>query len=68
MQVTSLPPTPPPAPLGKQNQSLCDSGYAASDVITTFFRVIRNAQAMNEFLKLEYIKVGGFGGAPGPGI
>ncbi len=38
-------------------QALCDSGYSASDIITIFFRVVRNFPGMNEYLKLEYIKV-----------
>ena len=33
-------------------------GYSASDIITTLFRVVRNYGSMNEYLKLEYIKVG----------
>lgn len=32
-------------------------GYSASDIITTLFRVVRNFGGMNEYLKLEYIKV-----------
>lgn len=37
-------------------QSLCDLGYSAMDIITTVFRVVRNYD-MQEFLKLEFIKV-----------
>lgn len=40
------------------SQALCDMGYSASDIITTLFRVVRNYGGMNEYLKLEYIKVG----------
>lgn len=36
-------------------------GYSASDVVTTLFRVVRNYAALSEFVKLEYIKVGGRG-------
>ena len=35
---------------------LCDLGYSATDIITTLFRVVRNYK-MQEFLKLEFIKV-----------
>lgn len=35
---------------------LCDLGYSATDIITTLFRVVRNFK-MQEFLKLEFIKV-----------
>jgi hypothetical protein len=38
-------------------QALCDMGYSASDIITILFRVVRNFSGMNEYLKLEYIKV-----------
>jgi replication factor C subunit 2/4 len=37
--------------------SLCSMGYSAMDIITTVFRVVRNYD-MEEFLKLEFIKVG----------
>ncbi len=37
-------------------QALFNSGYSATDIITTLFRVVRNTD-MNEFLKLELIKV-----------
>jgi hypothetical protein len=40
-------------------------GYSASDIITILFRVVRNHGGMNEYLKLEYIKVGGAGGEGG---
>lgn len=48
-------PTPPAPALCPQ--ALCDMGYSASDIITTLFRVVRNFGGMNEYLKLEYIKV-----------
>ena len=35
---------------------LCDLGYSATDIVTTLFRVVRNYK-MQEFLKLEFIKV-----------
>lgn len=38
-------------------KALYDMGYSASDIITVMFRVVRNYTGMNEFLKLEYIKV-----------
>jgi hypothetical protein len=44
-------------------QALCDLGYSASDIITIFFRVVRNFPGMNEYLKLEYIKVRSAGGS-----
>ncbi len=37
-------------------KQLYDLGYAASDIITTLFRVVKNYD-MPEFLKLEYIRV-----------
>ena len=37
-------------------KQLCDLGYSATDIITTLFRVVRNYK-MQEFLKLEFIKV-----------
>lgn len=37
-------------------QSLFDGGYSATDIITTLFRVVRNAD-LHEFVKLEFIKV-----------
>jgi DNA polymerase III delta prime subunit len=43
-------------------RALCDMGYSASDIITILFRVVRNDAALNEFLKLEYIKVRRAGG------
>ena len=42
--------------LGVLLQALCDLGYSAMDIITTLFRVVRNYN-MQEFLKLEFIKV-----------
>ncbi len=39
-------------------------GYSASDIITILFRVVRNYAGMNEYLKLEYIKVGAGPGWP----
>lgn len=47
-------PLPPGHPPG---QALCDMGYSASDIITTLFRVVKSSPGMNEYLKLEYIKV-----------
>lgn len=41
-------------------RALCDMGYSASDIITILFRVVRNFAAMNEYLKLEFIKAIGF--------
>ncbi|KDD72922.1 hypothetical protein H632_c2727p0, partial [Helicosporidium sp. ATCC 50920] len=41
-------------------KKLFDSGYSSMDIISTLFRVVRNSQNMNEFLKLEYIKQVGF--------
>ena len=35
---------------------LWNLGYSATDIITTLFRVVRNLD-MQEYLKLEYIKV-----------
>ncbi|KAH8940526.1 hypothetical protein BDL97_15G093600 [Sphagnum fallax] len=40
-------------------KQLYDLGYAASDIITTLFRVVKNYD-MPEFLKLEYIREVGF--------
>lgn len=40
-------------------KSLCDLGYSSMDIITTFFRVVRNAE-LAEFLKLEFLKEIGF--------
>lgn len=40
-------------------RALCDMGYSASDIITILFRVVRSLPQLNEYLKLEYIKVGG---------
>lgn len=37
-------------------QSLFDGGYSATDIITTLFRVVRNAD-LHEFVKLEFIRV-----------
>lgn len=45
--------SPPP-------QSLCDQGFSASDIISILFRVVRSMPAMNEYVKLEYIKQIGF--------
>ena len=42
---------------------LWNLGYSATDIITTLFRVVRNLD-MQEYLKLEYIKVVG----RGPGL
>ena len=42
--------------LGCMVQALCDLGYSAMDIITTLFKVVRNQQ-MEEFLKMEFIKV-----------
>ena len=39
-------------------QVLCDLGYSATDIITTLFRVTKNADA-HEFVKLEFLRVGG---------
>mmetsp|Transcript_19992 Transcript_19992/g.47644 ORF Transcript_19992/g.47644 Transcript_19992/m.47644 type:complete len:348 (+) Transcript_19992:65-1108(+) len=39
--------------------SLWDMGYSSLDIITTLFRVVRNAE-MEEFTKLEFIKEVGF--------
>ena len=41
-------------------QVLCDLGYSATDIITTLFRVTKNADA-HEFVKLEFLRVGGGG-------
>lgn len=38
-------------------QKLWDSGYSALDIITTLFKVTRNATDMAEFMKLEFLKV-----------
>ena len=46
-------------PLPAMPQALCDMGYSASDIITILFKVVRNSTSMHEFVKLEYIKVGG---------
>lgn len=51
----SLPPSRTPSP--RARQALCGMGYSASDIIAILFRVVRS-YAMNEYLKLEYIKVG----------
>ncbi len=37
-------------------KALYDMGYSASDIITIMFRVVKNYPAMNEYLKLEYVK------------
>ena len=37
-------------------ESLWSEGYAASDIISTLFRVVRN-EHLEEYLKLEFIKV-----------
>ena len=37
-------------------QELCKLGYSAMDIITTLFRIVRSF-GMDEYLKLEYIKV-----------
>jgi replication factor C subunit 2/4 len=37
-------------------QKLFDDGYSATDIITTLFRIVRNAD-LQEWVKLEYIKV-----------
>ena len=45
---------------------LWDAGYAASDIIGTFFRVVRNAkpEVLPEFVQLEFVRA--VGGAHGP--
>ena len=53
------------APPCTLHQALCDMGYSASDIITILFRVVRNFAGMNEYLKLEYVKVGHAGPDPG---
>lgn len=40
--------------------SLCDVGYSPLDIISTLFRVARNADGIQEFLKLEFLKEIGF--------
>ncbi len=37
-------------------QKLFNDGYSATDIITTLFRIVRNAD-LQEWIKLEYIKV-----------
>ena len=55
----TLPHNPkPPRPA----QQLCDHGYSPMDIIVTVFRVVRNSD-LQEFLKLEFLKVGGLSGA-----
>lgn len=44
-------------------KALCDQGYSAMDIITTLFRVCRNApssQSFSEFMQLEFLKEIGF--------
>lgn len=41
-------------------KQLCDTGYSAMDIITTLFRVARNTDNLQEFLKLEFLKEIGF--------
>lgn len=38
---------------------LCNHGYAASDIVTTVFRVVRGMQ-LEEFMKLEYLREIGY--------
>lgn len=38
-------------------REVCDKGYSAVDVITTLFRVVKTLDNMEEYLKLDYIKV-----------
>lgn len=38
-------------------QALYDCGYSATDIIVTLFRVVRNSTTLNEFVKLEFLKV-----------
>lgn len=40
-------------------QGLYNLGYAASDIITTVFRVVRNYE-MQEYMKLEFMREVGF--------
>ena len=49
-------------------KQLFDGGYAASDIITTLFRVGKSHE-MPEYLKLEFIRVrvGGWGAGGGGG-
>ena len=42
-------------------QGLYDSGYSAMDIIGTLFRVTRNNTQLHEFVKLEFMKVCGWG-------
>ncbi|WIA13158.1 hypothetical protein OEZ85_006750 [Tetradesmus obliquus] len=44
----------------KGMKALCDMGYSAIDIITTVYRVARNAEGMTEFLKLEFLREIGF--------
>lgn len=46
----------PDAYMGMCVQELCKLGYSAMDIITTLFRIVRSF-GMDEYLKLEYIKV-----------
>ncbi|GAX74242.1 hypothetical protein CEUSTIGMA_g1691.t1 [Chlamydomonas eustigma] len=43
----------------KRMKSLCDMGYSATDLITTLFRVTKNAEC-HEFVKLEFLREIGF--------
>ena len=38
--------------------TLWKEGYAASDIISTVYKVVKNYEPMDEFVKLEYMKVG----------
>jgi replication factor C subunit 2/4 len=37
-------------------EGLWKEGYAASDIITTIFRVVKNNNSLTEYLKLEFLK------------
>lgn len=39
---------------------LWKSGYSASDIISTVFKVVKNHEPMDEYIKLEYMKEIGF--------
>lgn len=44
-------------------KALCDQGYSAVDVVTTLFRVCRNAPTggvFSEFMQLEFLREIGF--------
>ena len=44
----------------KTMQSLCQSGYATSDIIGTLFKVVKASVHLTEALKLEYLREIGF--------